>query len=74
MEKVIDTPGRAEEHGGHQEKAAHCMRSLCCFHETFVFAQLAATGLLLPSSRLIERGAALSSHSGAAEDRPPRHI
>lgn len=74
MENVVREPGGSSEHRGHQENAAHCMPSMCCFHETFVSAQLFAIGVLLTSSRLIERGTALSSHSASTEDRPPRHI
>ena len=74
MEKVIGASDGTEEHSGHHENAAHCMPSMCCFHDTFVSAKLVAIGFLLPSSRLIERGTALSSHSGRTEDRPPRHI
>ena len=74
MEKLTDVADGAEEHNGHHENAAHCMPSMCCFHDTYVSAKLVAIGLLLPISRWVERGTALSSHSGPSEDRPPRHV
>ena len=74
MEKVTDVPDGTDEHSDHHENAAHCMPSMCCFHDTFVSGKLVVKDLLLQSSRLIERGTALSSHSGPIEDRPPIHI
>jgi hypothetical protein len=73
IEKAIDAPDSSSSHRGHPENAAHCLPSMCCFHETFGSAQIVAIGLLLPSSRLIERGTALSSHPLSTQDRPPRH-
>jgi hypothetical protein len=63
----------ADAHPNHDENAAHCMPSMCCFHDTFVSIKLASVGLLLPSSVLIAQGTALSSHADTKEDRPPKH-
>jgi hypothetical protein len=74
IENVVHEPDGSSEHSGHQENAAHCMPSMCCFHDTIVSAKLDAIGLLLPSSRLIEPGIAYSSHSSSNEDRPPKRV
>ena len=70
MEIVVQA---ADAHSNHDENATHCMPSMCCFHDTFVSAELASVGLLLPSSLLISHGTALSSNAGTKDDRPPKH-
>ena len=70
MENAVEETG---EHSGHPENAAHCVPSLCCFHDTFLSAKLVSIGLLLPSSLLIAHGTTLSSYVGTEADRPPKH-
>jgi hypothetical protein len=74
MGTATNARDRTEEHSDQHENAAHCMPSMCCFHETPVAAQLVAVGLLLPNNRSIEHGTALSSHTTSTKDRPPKHL
>ncbi len=68
-----NAPGGAELDGTH-ENAAHCMPSMCCFHDTVSSSQLVTIGALLPSTQVIDRGTAPSSNTGSTQDRPPRHV
>lgn len=70
MEIVVQA---ADAHSNLGENAAHCMLSMCCFHDSFVSVELACAGLLLPSSVLIAHSSALPSHAGKKYDRPPKH-
>jgi len=58
----------------HHESAVRCMPTLCCFHETSALVSLAAVGMLLPSTKLVEQTTLLPSHSRATKDRPPKYI
>ena len=69
----FDADGEAELDGSHQS-AAHCMPSMCCFHDTVSSPQLITIGALLPSTKVMDRGTAPSSNTGSTQDRPPRHV
>lgn len=56
------------------ENGAHCMPSMCCFHDTMSSSRLVAVGLLLPDAQILDRGTAPSSKDGSTQDRPPRHV
>jgi hypothetical protein len=68
-----DADGEAELDGSDQS-AAHCMPSMCCFHDTASSSKLVAVGMLLPGAQIIDRGKALSSNAGSTQERPPRHL
>jgi hypothetical protein len=63
-----------EEHDGAHQSSAHCMLSMCCFHDTASVYQLGTAGVLLPATQVIDRGTAPSSNAGSPQDRPPRHV
>ncbi|MFA8386507.1 MAG: hypothetical protein ACEPO2_12860 [Pelagibaca sp.] len=65
--------GEAEHDGAHQS-SAHCMSSMCCFHDTFTSPQLAKIGALLPGTQLIDRGKVAPSNADSTQKRPPRQI
>ena len=68
MEIVVQA---ADAHSNYDQNAAHCMPSMCCFHDTFVSTELASVRLLLPGSLLMAHGTSLPSHADSKEDRPP---
>jgi hypothetical protein len=70
----VEMPEGMSGNASVDENATHCIPSMCCFHDTIVSYKLSAIGVLLPSSRLKERGTAWSSHSGSKKDRPPKHV
>jgi hypothetical protein len=67
---VHDQAGRDTAHQG----TAHCMPSICCFHDTSASPQLVAMGALLPDTRVIDRGTAASSSIGSTQKRPPKRV
>lgn len=72
---AMDDPvPQAPRHGDAHDSTAHCMPSMCCFHDSSVPMNLSATGVLLSTVRVIECGVNPRSHLGSTKDRPPRHI
>jgi hypothetical protein len=59
---------------GSTENAAHCMTTMCCFHDIVSHSKLVAVGMLLSSAQIIDRGKAPSSSAVSTQDRPPRHV
>ena len=59
---------------GSHENFAHCMPSMCCFHDTVSTSNLVAVGMLLPGAQIIDRGKTSSSNAGSTQKRPPRHV
>jgi hypothetical protein len=71
----LDAKGRgAANLDGSTENAAHCMATMCCFHDTVSPSKLVAVGMLLSSAQIIDRGKAPSSNAVSTQDRPPRHV
>ena len=71
----LDANGHdAADIDGSNENAAHCMATMCCFHDTGSPTKLVAVGMLLSSAQIIDRGKAPSSNAVSTQDRPPRHI
>ncbi|MFT6104028.1 MAG: hypothetical protein ACJA1E_000443 [Paracoccaceae bacterium] len=59
---------------GAPENAAHCMPSMCCFHDTVASFKLVTIGALLAGSQGIDRGKTPPSNGAPTQDRPPRPI
>lgn len=72
--KMDDPAPAAPHHDDGHDRAAKCMPSMCCFHDPSPTMNLSATGVLLSTVRVIERGVNPPSHLGSTKDRPPRHI
>jgi|TARA_R110002126_G_scaffold281177_1_gene428875 hypothetical protein len=60
--------------GGSPDNAAHCMPSMCCFHDTVASFRMVTAGVLLAGSQIIDRGKTPSSNGATTRDRPPRPV
>jgi hypothetical protein len=74
LAKMASTDDPAPKNGVTQEKCAHCVLSMCCFHITFPSSEIVTAGMLLPDSKSLDRGTLLTSSAGSSQDRPPRYV